>query len=368
MFQEFDAITKEEWLQRVKTDLKGRMLNELDWVVEESLTTHPFYTRKDQLTSYSPLSHGQATNEWLIGERIEVQDDFKAGNSIALEGLKGGVQSILFEFDQAVSRTSLEALFVDIRPDFITSHFRVGHDPEASLFFGFMELLENRGLPKQEVAGIFNYHPEKVPASILKKAIDVVTSAGMPFKLLEVEADPALHADYSGQLAALIGRASDCLEAMTETGVDLSLVARSMQLSMPIGATFFPELAKLRALRILWANLLKAYEVEQVPLNLSVFLNPITQKQDIHANMIQAAIQGLCAVTGGAGILYIEHPASANADRGPAFSRRMARNAQHLLKMESYLDRVIDPGAGSYFIEHLTGAFAERAWGKFQKM
>ena len=81
--------------------------------------------------------------------------------------------------------------------------------------------------------------------------------------------------------------------------------------------------------------------------------------------MIRTTTQAMAAVIGGVRRLSLL-PADAFGGDSTPFTRRMARNVQHLLRMESYLDRVVDPAAGSYYLETLTEQLAERAWRQFQ--
>ncbi len=84
--------------------------------------------------------------------------------------------------------------------------------------------------------------------------------------------------------------------------------------------------------------------------------------------MIRAATQALSAVIGGADRLYVLPSNAALGEESSAFSRRIARNVQHLLQLESHTDKVIDPAAGSYYIEKLTDKLTEQAWAKFQEI
>ena len=138
---------------------------------------------------------------------------------------------------------------------------------------------------------------------------------------------------------------------------------------MAVSTSFFVDIAKLRALRILWANLLDAYGAGDAPLPLLVaHLARETQADDQHTNMIKAGTQSMAAVIGGADRLYVRPADFFNQEPSSSFTRRIARNVQHILKMESHLDRVGDPGAGSYYIEMLTEKLADAAWREFQEL
>ena len=134
----------------------------------------------------------------------------------------------------------------------------------------------------------------------------------------------------------------------------------SLQLSIAIGESYFINIAKIRALKILWHNLMSAYELE-TPLTLEAHLATSSLTDDQHQNMIQMSTQALSAVIAGVDRLFLT-PADHSYT---AFTKRIARNVQHLLQLESHLDQVIDPSAGSYYIEKLTNEIVEQVWGKF---
>jgi methylmalonyl-CoA mutase len=140
-----------------------------------------------------------------------------------------------------------------------------------------------------------------------------------------------------------------------------------MQFSITIGTKFFIDIAKIRTLKILWGNILSAYGVEpKLPFivadthNVPNTINPHTPK-------IQAATQAMAATIGGINVLTVTpSDAFSGAMDGESsdFNRRIARNVQHLLQAESGFTHVIDPAAGSYFVETLTQQFCETIWKK----
>jgi methylmalonyl-CoA mutase len=141
-----------------------------------------------------------------------------------------------------------------------------------------------------------------------------------------------------------------------------------LQISISIGKSYFVEIAKLRALRILWNNVLQAYGATLAPAEIVVSFTRDSQDENIHTNMIRAATQTMSAVIGGADRIYVLPANAATGVPSDAFTRRIARNVQHLLQLESYFDKVIDPAAGSYYIEKMTELLAQNAWSQFQRM
>ena len=131
--------------------------------------------------------------------------------------------------------------------------------------------------------------------------------------------------------------------------------------TVQIGSSYFVEIAKLRAFKLLWGNVLTAYNAVPTLPRLFATTSPLKANDDVNIHKIQATTQAMSAVMAGIETLTVA-PSEPND-----FGRRIARNVQHLLSLESYLDRVADPAAGSYYIEKLTEQLAEAAWAEFQK-
>ena len=132
-------------------------------------------------------------------------------------------------------------------------------------------------------------------------------------------------------------------------------VARHIQWNLGAGSSYFIEIARIRAARHLFSNLLAAYGGKQ---DTQVFIHSITTDWnktifDSHVNMLRLTTEAMAAVLGGCDSLLVNPYDSCYREPGD-FSERISRNIQHILKEESYFDRVVDPAAGSYYIESLT--------------
>jgi len=127
-------------------------------------------------------------------------------------------------------------------------------------------------------------------------------------------------------------------------------------------ADFYTSIAHYRAARLCWENVTAAYG-KTTPCHIHTFLQ--VRADEVNQNHISNTVDAVAAVLGGVDTLYLQ-PSDRSGETG--FYRRIARNVHHLLQQESYLDRVADPVAGSYFLEHLTNTIAEKAWAKFQKL
>lgn len=206
-----------------------------------------------------------------------------------------------------------------------------------------------------------NYDPLKAETSLdsLKALFSQIGTTKVKFMQLKQSGK-----DYSDQLAHLIYRGNRYLYLLQEEGIAPDQVNQSLVFELEIGDHFLPEVAKIRSLRKLWTTILDAYGVKgRCNIMVRTLINQ--DAEEVNNNMIRAGSQALSAVIGGTDYLIVT-PSDAMTDpTGTEFSRQVARNVQHILQMESYLDRVIDPAAGSYYIEQMTDALSQKAWQKF---
>lgn len=374
LFAEFSPATKAEWLAKVEKDLKGKPLEELRWQLEENISLDPFYHPEDMENAPAPLQSPKQGNDWEIGEYIDVED-IKTANAELLEGLAGGVEAPLFRLNHPLSAAQLEQLLEGAEPAFISTNLGEYYTDKApwELFRHFTALLEKRGAGKRAVRGSIDFDPlldwSRPPIEKLAELIRYCRENMPLFRPFQVNAH-RFHSgpDYSSmELAYTIAKGSEYLARLTAHGLPAETVNAHMQFSIAISKSYFVEISKLRALRMLWANVMQAYGPAQPPF-LAVHFAKESQDEDPNTNMIRASTQAMSAVIGGADKLYVLPANHARQEPSTAFSRRIARNVQHLLKMESHLHRVMDPGAGSYYIEKLTDKLAEQAWEQFQEM
>jgi methylmalonyl-CoA mutase len=154
------------------------------------------------------------------------------------------------------------------------------------------------------------------------------------------------------------------LELLTEAGVD-PMVAKSIKFAFGVGGNYFMEIAKFRAARLLWAKIVEAYEPSCLcAAKMKIHAETSTYNKtiyDAHVNMLRTQTEAMSAALGGVDSLTVL-PFDATFKASDEFSERIARNQQLLLKEESNFDKVIDPAAGSYYIESLTAMIAEQAW------
>jgi len=175
-------------------------------------------------------------------------------------------------------------------------------------------------------------------------------------------------ADLALSLGLTLSAAVAKLRALEARGIEPEMAAPRFQFNLEIGTDFFMELAKLRALRLLWSRILTASGV--APKNTGTFVHARTAQRsltvlDPHVNLLRTTTEAMSAVLGGTDSLHVS--SFDEAARMPdEFSRRIARNVQLILAHECHLDQVTDPAGGSWYVESLTRDLAKAAWAKFQ--
>lgn len=366
-FSEFPPVSKDEWLRQVAKDLKGKPLDELIWQTPAGLSVSPFVHADDFPEPPQPLS--TEPNRWEICESLSVTDPV-AANRQALDALEGGAWALELHFGTPPSFDALAQLFEGIYLDFIGLHFTgpgVAANPGAVL--GHLErLARERGLSAESLRGSLGYDPVAQGAGSLapdwRYLAELVAFAQQKFPQFRVV---TLEGDRP---ADLLRRANVYLEKLSERGGTApAQTAAAAQFSVKIGTSYFLEMAQLRALNLVWLNVLKAWGAPPVSPALAASFRPDAYTDDLYTNMIRATTMSMSAVLGGAGrltVLPYDAGREAMATYPQAFSRRIARNVQHLLKMESGLDQLADPAAGSYYIETLTRQLAEQMWGELR--
>ena len=367
-YSEFSPVSKAEWLSQIAKDLKGRPLEELDWNVSEGLKMSPFVHADDFKVEPAPFSG--SPNNWEICENILVNDPVEA-NRQALEALEGGAEGLRFYFETSPGWDVFQQVFDKIHPDYIGLHFAgagVSQNPGAILRL-LERLATQKGVATTSLRGSLGYDPAALSGIVdWRYLVDLAGFAKEKFphfKLITISLKSS-----PDDLSEGLRSGNLYLEKLAERGLSASAIAESLQFSVPVGKSYFLEIAKIRAFKILWLNVLRGWDA---PLNYPVVeahFQPEAYTDEIYTNMIRATTMAMSAVLGGAErltVLPYDAGRESHASYPPEFGRRIARNVQHLLKMESFFHELPEPTAGSFYIETLTNELAKRAWAAFQQ-
>lgn len=393
LFEKFPPVTTEKWMEKITADLKGADFRKrLVWKTRDGLEVMPFYRQEDLdklhhkgfLPGDYPYVRGAriADNSWLVRQDITVTD-YDAANARALNILMRGVSSLGFVIAVPESATAdnISRLLKGIHLESVEVNF-ITPGMAKELFASVESFLllagTNTGNVRMTIAadplgrlaanGRLCVPVEQGLDYLADLVKDSATVPGM--KCLEPSGTVFSNAGAGPvtELACVLALGNDYMAALTARGIKPETAARTMKFTFGIGPDFFPEIAKLRAARMLWATIVRAWGPKEEKDTL-MDIHSVTGRwnktmYDPYVNMLRTQTEAMSAVLGGAGSVTVEpfDTVFRNADE---FSERIARNQQLLLAEESHLDKVADPAAGSYYIEELTSMMAHEAWKLF---
>lgn len=392
LFSDFAPVSTEKWMEKVTADLKGADFEKkLVWKTNEGFKVKPFYRREDledlKTTDALPgefpyLRSTKKDNVWLVRQDIAVED-VKAANEKALDVLMKGIDSLGFKIKaKDLNAEYLDMLLEGICAESVELNFSTcqGHTLELARLL--VAYFQKKGYNLDKLRGSVNYDPMN---KMLRRGKDVSQFVATAKELIEVMrplplfkciAVNALTLNNAGayisqELGYALAWGNEYLEQLTEAGLAVDEVAKRIKFQFGISSNYFMEIAKFRAARMLWANIVKQYNpacdcackmathAETSTFNLTLF--------DAHVNLLRTQTEAMSAALGGVDSLTVT-PFDKTYETPDDFSERIARNQQLLLKEESHLDKVVDPAAGSYYIENLTVSIAQQAWNIFLKV
>jgi methylmalonyl-CoA mutase len=393
LFTEFQAPTTQEWLDKIEVDLKGADFQKrLVWRTNEGFNVQPFYRREDlanlktpdALPGEFPFVRGNKkdSNVWYIRQNIEVTDP-KEANAKALDILNKGIDSLGFKLPgKMVSKETVETLLDGIYCDIVELNFSTCQRHSLELAELLVAYFEQKGYDKEKIVGSIEWDPMK---KILLKGKDTTPVLTYGPQLVEALKDypnfrcVAVNSDALNNAGAYIVQelgyalawGNEYLQQLVDAGVDVDLAAKSIKFNMGVSENYFMELAKFRAARLLWAQIVKQYEPKcDCACKMIVNATTSTYNQtlfDSYVNLLRSQTEAMSAALGGIHSMVVT-PFDVPYEQPTDFSERIARNQQLLLKEESHFGTIVDPGAGSYYIEHLTDALAQEAWKIFLKV
>jgi len=380
LFSEFAPVSKEQWIAKATEDLKGAdFQKKLVWRTYEGFDIQPFYTIEDLAgrelvtnlnRAFARDENATGARSWVNYTEVLVEDEAKA-NQIALADLdERGADGIVFNLNGRET-VDLETLLKGIEVACCAVSFKQAGCP-GKFTEAYFAYLKAKGVDLNKVTGYLYNDPigtwtttGKEPCyKCLAKAIRAA-SAAPHFYALTICSAPFVNAgsNYTQELAFTLAKLTDYIDKLEAEGVTAKEVFENAMPLMGMNTDYFFEIAKFRALRALWIELEALYNTGMDPKNVKIGAESsvwAVAKYDPYVNMLRSTTEGMSAVLGGVDALAIA-PYDSTFEQPTSFSSRIALNISHLLKEESYFDKVVDPAAGSYYIENLTDTLIEKA-------
>jgi methylmalonyl-CoA mutase len=397
LFEGFPPVPTSEWEEKIRAGLKeGEYENRFVWQTPDGFQIKPYYRSEDLedldfldvLPGQFPFLRGTKTgyNDWLIRQDLCVTD-FETTNRDALHLIERGIDSIGFDLTglEKISEADLKVLIRGIPLEDIPVNFKLRENFGGILRY-FINHLTETGQDPAHIRGSLTLDPLGRLASTGNFTRDMFTDFTEVQECLELAEEHLpgfrpLHvggdlfhdagATVSQALAFTLGMGNEYLAQLSEMGTKPARIVPRMQFEFSVGSSYFLEIAKLRAARLLWSRIVEAWSEETAREHAMFILTGTSAWNqtlyDPHVNMLRGTTEAMSAVIGGTDSLIVR-PFDAPFNTGDPFSTRIARNTQVVLKEESHLDKVIDPGSGSYYIEKLTATLIETAWELFLKL
>lgn len=395
LFNEFAPIPTEKWEEIINKDLKGADYEKkLVWRTNEGFKVRPYYRAEnlddlsylDVMPAEFPYIRGTKadSNDWEIVQNVTEVEPAKA-NEVALASIKGGATMISFTMQGVKTAKDLATLLAGLDLTKVGVQFTRPQGRAVQLTKDFIAYLEANHIDKVAVKGGIAYdgiscclRHGQFPTSekaAMDTAIELVNlTADMPnFKVVNVRGIQMHNggATIVQELGYTLGIANEYLAYATSNGLTVEQMAKKMEVTLSIASNYFMEIAKLRAFRLLWATMVSQYQ-PKCDCACKVRINSVASSwnktlYDPYVNMLRTTTEGMAASLGGADTIALQ-PFDVAFKHDDDFSRRISRNVQIILKEESYFNKVVDPAAGSYYIENLTDSLAEYAWKQFQEV
>ncbi|TDT75018.1 methylmalonyl-CoA mutase [Litoreibacter halocynthiae] len=405
---------KEAWEARAEKELRGRPLEDLTWNSPEGIAIQPVYTEQDatglehmgSMPGEGPFTRGPRSTmytgrPWTIRQYAGFSTA-EESNAFYRKALEAGQQGVSVAFDLATHRgydsdhervvgdvgkagvaidsvEDMKILFdgipldkvsvsmtmngavIPVLASFIVAGEEQGHD--RAVLSG---TIQNDILKEFMVRNTYIYPPE--PSMRIVSDIIAFTASDMPkFNSISIS---GYHMQEAGanlvqELAFTLADGREYVRAAIANGMDVDAFAGRLSFFFAIGMNFFMEAAKLRAARFLWHKIMSEFNPKKegsLMLRTHCQTSGVSlQEQDPYNNIVRTAYEAMSAVLGGTQSLHTNSFDEAIA-LPTAFSSRIARNTQLILQNETKVTKVVDPLAGSYYVEKLTSDLADEAW------
>ncbi len=387
LFDAFPPITTEEWKAKITADLKGADYDKkLVWRTNEGFNVQPFYRREDiadlpfigSLPGEFPYVRGtKENNEWLIRQQVQGETPEEM-NKHALHILDKGVESLGIKVGNA---EDLKVILngIDLKKVEVNVTCCPGKAVEVAA--ALVALIKEAGA-QDDFKGSVDYNPFRrllkhglaFPKDAVKEGSALYETVKDVKNLKCFAVDSFMFNNAGAYITQELGYAlawgAEWMTLMTEAGMTADEVASRIKFNMGISSNYFMELAKFRAGRMLWAEIVKAYGAadEKCKMHVHAVTSMFNQTlYDSHVNLLRSMTETMSAALAGVDSLETL-PFDLCYECPDEFSERIARNQQVLLRDESHLDKVVDPAGGSYYIETLTASIAAQAWKVFNEV
>ena len=371
LFSEFGPVSKQDWIEKVKVDLKGADFDKtLVWKNLSGIEIQPFYNYEDKKAYL--INTGENAQSLVNYRHIEVTTE-ASGNRLALKAIEEGINGLLFKLSENISP---EKLLFGIDLNQVTVSFELGHH---ALVFAkeFIDFAQKNITSAKHLKGYFNTEiiSHYITAGKIEEAdfellanLITLTKDFPNYKAITISGTEYL--DSGGnqvqEVAYTLNSLVYLIEELTKKEVDLQSIFDKLNINLAIGIEYFVEIGKFRAFNHLLAEIASLYGIETfahtISAKTSIWSKSVT---DANTNMLRATTEAMSAILGNVDAVLID-PYDKEFKSPSDFSKRIAGNITTILREESYFGKVANPVDGSYYIEEVSLKIAEKALALFK--
>lgn len=360
-FYGFKPASHEEWLEKIKTDLKGASFEEkLLHQSEDGIAWSAVYKRElvgDENYVPGALPYKRGTkrngNDYIMSQSFNLNDSDV--NKLILDFLVNGGQELILSGDPNRLKSALEGVHANMisivwNGEMSSEALSAISEVQAeSWHFAFDPNIENGDISaaaNAEIAGL--------KTLVTMKADSIVNAGG----------------GIINELLYALTFGHETLYKLMNSGLTIDDASAKIRFQFAFGMNYLQDIAKIRAFREMWANVVSAYSPEHKCSHNAIIHGTTMSwnkiKKDINNNLLRASSETMSAVLSGVDSFEVS-PVNLSKN-SEATNRRLARNIMHLVNEESYLNHVSDPLAGSYAVENLHNEIREKVWSKFRSI
>jgi len=372
LLSNFESGTREKWLDKITTDLKGKSIDSLLWHSEIG-EINPVIFDSNKVSSDAFIRNKK--NDWNIRQSFDANKT-DVNNQI-LFALKEGVNAIeIKNLSSSNINQTLEGVMIDI----VSIYMDINTNSPLETIKTFLEFCVSKNINTENINGGFMYDPIghfiqngrwfKDQQSDLSKIEEIVLAAKKfkHFTILNIDAVNYCNegANVDTQIGYAIAHGNEYLNLFCENPNLLEKVINKLEFSIGIGTSYFLEIAKLRAFRSLWSTVSNQYTSSKKTAAKIHAINTDLHysNKDMYNNLLRATTSGMSAVIGGCNSLTLL-PFNINTVEDDKFGERISKNIQLVLQEEAHLNQVKDASKGSYYIESIVNQIKANSWNMF---
>lgn len=335
LFSDFNSVTKAQIIAQIEKDLKGKTYAELSWKIEEGLVIEPVYTRE----TATPIVVSKSQNDWQICQKYTVLNPENSNKEI-LQDLNQGISALVIDLTgiENIDIVFFQKLFEGVFIEYVPLHLIATH---------------------------FSSVDNALKEYCTLKNIQISGTISTDFNTVEISKNNLRSYEIRVENTSIVSGIGNAIHQYIEAIQTKNMPTSFIFFSIKTTGKYFVDIATLRALRLLASQVLLQLEKTDEPFIFctvpSKFENTTEEKD---WNMLRHTTEAMSAAIGGGDALYIESYDGENT----AFSKRIAKNIQLILKEETGLHHTIDAASGAYYIDEITRGIAEKSWKYFQEI